>query len=49
MLEEKFKKLLGEYIFQITVLQHQMEELQKELNTCKQAQTVVNSSKATKV
>lgn len=45
MLEERFKKLLGEYAFQVTVLQHQLETLQSELAELKKEKPDENKSK----
>lgn len=35
MIEQKLKTLIGEYTFQICVLQHQLEEAQKEIASLK--------------
>jgi len=35
-LEQRFKTLLGEYAFTVTALQHQIEELQRELKELKE-------------
>jgi hypothetical protein len=45
-LEDKFKKQLGEMSFTITVLQHQLEETQIELNNLKSKDKDVRSSKS---
>lgn len=37
-LEDKFKKQLGDLAFTITVLQHQLDEANEELNTLKTSQ-----------
>lgn len=41
-MEQKIKVLLGEYAFTIAALQHQLEDLQKQLEEFKKNQDAVN-------